>query len=63
MTYRADLIDEATLKVVKTAYGATKEAALQAVGFYPIRPGFDANTYPETGSQLSGCGVHSFYMD
>jgi hypothetical protein len=61
--YRAELIDEATLKVVATAYGRNKEEALYKVGFYPIRPGFDANTYRETGTQLSGCGVHSFYAD
>lgn len=63
MTYRAELINEDTLEVVKVAYGATKQEALDAVGFDINLKGFDANVRKEQGSQLSGCGVHSFYVD
>lgn len=63
MAYRAELINEDTLEVVKVAYGATKQEALDRVGYDFNRKGFDANVREEVGSQLSGCGVHSFYVD
>jgi hypothetical protein len=63
MTYRAELINEDTLEVVKVAYGSTKQEALDSVGYDFNRKGFDANVRKETGSQLSGCGVHSLYVD
>ncbi len=64
--YRAELINEDTLEVVAVAYGATRQEALDKVGFDYNRKGFDANVkevQTSHGSQLSGCGVHSFYVD
>lgn len=61
--YRAELINEDTLAVVKTAHAATKEEAIVKVGFHFNLKGFDCNVSFEGPTQLSGCGVHSFYVD
>lgn len=70
-TYRAALINEATLQEEAVAFGATREEALSKIDWE--RPGYDANvtrldarfgdTIPSNHTGLSGCGVHSFYVD
>ena len=63
-TFIADLIDEDTLEVLRQGEGATREEALAACG-YKGQPGYDANVreIKPALTGLSGCGVHSFYVD